>query len=317
MFKPILTAVLLAGWPLLSSAAAVEETLSATHQTVADAAEHATGVAHAAHAEHGLPLNAVPLTNEGFVTNSMVVTWIVALGLILFAQIATRNMRDVPSGAQNFWEWLVESLHEFLEGIIGPDLVKKSFWFFATIFIFILFTNWFGLIPGVGTIGMGLQGEHGFHVTRPIFRGVNADLNMTSAMAMTFFVCWTVWALQANGVGGFFKHLFGAKGDTTGALKALMVVVFFAVGILEVVSIMFRPISLSFRLYGNVYAGENMLESMSNIVPSLGWLIPIPFYFLEVLVGLVQALVFMLLTAVFTLLICQHEEGHAHEKAHH
>ena len=208
---------------------------------------------------------------------------------------------------------------DFLEGIIGPDLAKKTFWFFATIFIFILFTNWFGLIPGVGTIGWGTPDAQGHlhHISRPLFRGVNADLNMTSAMAMIFFVCWTVWALQANGVKGFFAHLFGAKGDTTGALKALMVVVFFAVGILEVVSIMFRPISLSFRLYGNVYAGENMLESMANIVPSLGWLIPIPFYFLEVLVGLVQALVFMLLTAVFTLLICQHEEGHGHEKAHH
>jgi F-type H+-transporting ATPase subunit a len=93
--------------------------------------------------------------------------------------------------------------------------------------------------------------------------------------------------------------------------------VFIVVGVLEVVSILFRPVSLSFRLYGNVFAGENMLESMARLVP--GWLgaiiIPIPFYFLEVLVGLVQALVFMLLTAVFTLLICTHDEGH--EKAHH
>ena len=83
-----------------------------------------------------------------------------------------------------------------------------------------------------------------------------------------------------------------------------MVVVFFAVGCLEVVSILFRPVSLSFRLYGNIFAGENMLETMSRLVPGLGWLLPIPFYFLELLVGLVQALVFMLLTAVFTLLIC-------------
>ena len=83
------------------------------------------------------------------------------------------------------------------------------------------------------------------------------------------------------------------------------------------VTILFRPVTLSFRLYGNIFAGENMLESMSNLVPALGWLIPIPFYFLEVLVGLVQALVFTLLTAVFTLLICTHEEGHGHEKAEH
>ncbi|MEO7678850.1 MAG: F0F1 ATP synthase subunit A, partial [Verrucomicrobiota bacterium] len=124
-----------------------------------------------------------------------------------------------------------------------------------------------------------------------------------------------IWALQANGVGGVFMHIFGAKGNTTGALKMLMVVVFFLVGILEVVSILFRPVSLSFRLFGNVYAGESMLEAMANIVPSLAWLIPIPFYFLEIMVGLVQALVFMLLTAVFTLLITQHDESHA--EAHH
>src|SRR5205807_10665416 len=84
------------------------------------------------------------------------------------ARIATRRMQDVPTGAQNFWEWLVEGLYDFLEGIIGHDLVKKTFWFFATIFILILFTNWFGLIPGVGTVGWGMQGEHGFEVTRPL-----------------------------------------------------------------------------------------------------------------------------------------------------
>jgi F-type H+-transporting ATPase subunit a len=87
-----------------------------------------------------------------------------------------------------------------------------------------------------------------------------------------------------------------------------MIVAFFAAGLLEIISILFRPVSLSFRLYGNIYAGETMLETMSRMVPGLGWLLPIPFYFMELLVGLVQALVFMLLCAVFTLLMCQHEE---------
>jgi F-type H+-transporting ATPase subunit a len=82
-------------------------------------------------------------------------------------------------------------------------------------------------------------------------------------------------------------------------------------GLLEVVTILFRPLTLSFRLYGNVFAGENMLESTAHLIPWLGWLIPLPFYFLEVLVGFVQALVFMLLTAVFTLLLCQHHEDGA------
>jgi F-type H+-transporting ATPase subunit a len=301
----ILAWVFLAGVPMIGLSAAVHD---------------AAAVAHGdAHHEHVLPPHAVELWRPlGFpITNSMFVTWIVAGSLIVFAQIATRRMKEVPSGAQNFWEWLVESLYSFLEGIIGHDLVKKTFWFFATIFIFILFSNWFGLIPGIGTIGYGVQTDHGFMITQPWFRGANADLNMTLAMAMIFFVCWTMWALQSNGPIGFLLHLFAPKGETTGALKLLMVVVFIAVGLLEVVSILFRPISLSFRLYGNIFAGENMLESMARLIP--GWLgailVPIPFYFMELLVGIVQALVFMLLTAVFTMLICQHDEEPG--KAHH
>lgn len=266
---------------------------------------------------HGLPPNAVKLRANGFVSNSMVVTWIVAAFLIVFARRAMKNVQEVPSGAQNFWEWMVESLYGFLEGIVGSELVKKTFWFFATIFIFILFANWAGLIPGVGTIGWGTTDAAGhFHVKTPLLRGVNADLNMTLAMAIIFFACWIVWAIQANGVGGFILHIFGPKGDTTGALKILMIFIFIVVGVLEVVTILFRPVTLSFRLYGNIFAGENMLEAMAKIVPALGWLIPIPFYFLELLVGLVQALVFMLLTAVFTLLICTHDdEGHGHAPA--
>jgi F-type H+-transporting ATPase subunit a len=270
----------------------------------------------AAEAE-GVPLKAAPLVEIGkfAVTNSMLVTWIVAAGIIIFAQIATRRIKAVPSGAQNFWEWLVESLHNFLEGIIGRELVGKTFWFFATIFIFILFVNWFGLIPGVGTIGWGHHDANGaFHIDRPLLRGGNADLNMTTAMSAIFFVLWLIWALQANGLGGFLKHLFAPKGETTGVIKILMIVIFFMVGWLEIVSILFRPISLSFRLFGNIYAGESILEAMSTMIPFLSWLLPIPFYFMELLVGVVQALVFMLLTAVFTMLIAQHNEGpeHAH-----
>ncbi|MCE9562811.1 MAG: F0F1 ATP synthase subunit A [Planctomycetes bacterium] len=261
--------------------------------------------------EHGLTQEAVPITRIfGLpITNSMVVTWITALGLILFARYATRKMKQVPDGAQNFWEWLVESLHTFLEGVIGAHLVQRTFWFFASVFIFILAANWVGLIPGVGTVGWGHQAAEGFKIDQPLFRGANADLNLTLAMALVFFACWIVWALQEQGPIGFLKELFAPKGKSDGFMKVVMVIVFFLVGCLEIVSILFRPISLSFRLYGNTFAGENMLETMSHEFPGLGWLLPIPFYFLELLVGLVQAMVFMLLTAVFTLLICQQEEA--------
>ena len=261
-------------------------------------------------AEHGPSQKAVEIARPfGFpITNSMVVSWIVAVGLIVFAQIATRHMKLIPERAQNFWEWLVEGLYTFLEGIIGPHLVRRTFWFFATVFIFILSANWLGLIPGVGTIGWGHQNSHGFQIDEPFFRGANADVNMTLAMALVFFACWLIWALWEIGPIGFLKELFAPKGDTQGFMKVVMVVVFFAAGSLEIVSILFRPVSLSFRLYGNVFAGENMLDAMATLIPGLGWLLPIPFYFMELLVGLVQALVFMLLTAVFTLLIVQREE---------
>jgi F-type H+-transporting ATPase subunit a len=264
----------------------------------------------AAEPEHGLPQYAVKIDDwGGFITNSMIVSWVVAIGLIIFARAATRDMKDVPSGAQNLMEWLVEGLYGFLESVIGPHLVKRTFWFLATIFIFILSANWFGLIPGVGTIGWGQQTPQGFVVDQPLLRGANADLNLTFAMAFIFFACWIVWALQELGPIGFAKELFGPKGDTTGFLKVLMIVVFFASGCLEIISILFRPVSLGFRLYGNIFAGETMLETMASLAPGFGWLLPIPFYFMELLVGFVQALVFMLLCAVFTLLICQHEEA--------
>lgn len=261
-------------------------------------------------AEHALSAKAVEIARPfNFpITNSMVVSWIVAVGLIIFAQVATRKMEQVPRGAQNFLEWLVEGLYKFMVGIIGPHLAERTFWFFATIFIFILSANWVGLVPGVGSIGWGHQTSHGFLIDQPLFRGANADVNMTLAMALVFFACWLVWAFREVGVRGVFKELFAPKGETEGLLRVLMVVVFFAVGCLEVVSILFRPVSLTFRLYGNIFAGESLLEAMAKLVPGFGWLVPIPFYFLELLMGLVQALVFMLLTAVFTMLICQHEE---------
>jgi F-type H+-transporting ATPase subunit a len=259
--------------------------------------------------DHGASLKAVEIAQLfGFpITNSLVVSWIVALGLIIFAQVAVRRMKPVPDGAQNFWEWVVERLFNFLEQLLGRRLATQTFWFFATVFIFILSANLAGLIPGVGTIGWGHQTPHGFKIDHPLFRGANADVNMTLAMSLVFFVCWIVWALRDRGPLGFLKELFAPKGESAGLMKALLAVVFFVVGCLEVVSILFRPVSLSFRLYGNVYAGEHMLDTMVALFPRAGWLIPIPFYFLEALVALVQALVFMLLTAVFTLLICRHE----------
>src|SRR5262245_22794251 len=145
MFRTILM------WLVLGGLAAPGTVLPAAEGPPLVEARDSSSSVHAE--ESGLPQKAVEVGRpSGFsVTNSMVGTWIVAVGLILFAQIATRHMKERPDGLQNFWEWMVESLHDFLEGVIGRNLVKRSFWFFASVFIFILFANWAGLIPGVGT----------------------------------------------------------------------------------------------------------------------------------------------------------------------
>lgn len=282
----------------------------------------------AAPVEHSLPMKASRLLGSGSdsqfqISNSLVAMIIVAAFLILFAQIATRKPQLVPSGLQNFAEWVIESLIEFLGGILGDKLARKTFWFFGTVFIMILAANWFGLLPGVGSIGWGYDdAAHGFHVTRPILRGANADFNMTFALAVTFFVLWLFWSIKANGVGGFLSHIFVYHGEAGGAMRLLLMLIFFLVGFLEVISIMIRPVSLTFRLYGNVYAGESLLEKMLHMGgPYFGWLAALPFFGLELLVGFIQALVFTLLTAVFTALMCQHgdehaAEGHAQEAGH-
>lgn len=215
LIKTILLSVVLAGAVGLGAPGGVQA--APAQRTAAIAPEAVPANSDAEGEEHGVPQKAVEIGGPAKfpITNSMLVSWIVALGLIIFARVAMRDAKEIPSGAQNFWEWMVESLHDFLEGIIGHKLVQKTFWFFATVFIFILFCNWLSLVPGVGTVGWGHKTEHAFRVTEPFFRGANADLNMTLAMSLVFFVCWTVWALQAHGPIGFLTHLFAPKGETT------------------------------------------------------------------------------------------------------
>jgi F-type H+-transporting ATPase subunit a len=261
---------------------------------------------------HALPFSAPIVVDFGFfkITNSMIAMWVVGAFIVLIAQLGTRKMMLIPSGLQNLLETVVEGLQGFLGGIMGEKLARETFWFFGSVFIFIISANWMGLIPGVGTVGHNMVDESGKIVEWvPWLRGANADVNMTLGLAAVFFLLWIYWAVKHNGLGGFFSHIFIYHGEGQGFIKALLVVIFFMVGFLEVVSIMIRPLSLTFRLFGNIYAGENLLELMLYMGKSFGWLTALPFYFLELMVGAIQALVFTLLTAVFTSLMCQHEEG--------
>lgn len=284
-----------------------------------------------------LPIAAtIPLNAEGFladvdwVTNSIFVSVLVVAIILLLARKATREVKLVPDGPQNAFEAVLETLYGTLEDIVGPHMVKRVFSLLATLFLFILTANWFGLLPGVGSIGFAdSPSEVGSfrsismeNMAIPLLRPTTADLNMTLAMAAVFMIFWLYWSIQEMGVGGFLKHMFGVKGGLKGVMALALAPIFFGVGLIEVVSIAFRPVSLSLRLFGNVFAGENLLVTMITLGKTLGFpewvaklssiIIPLPFYFLELLIGLLQAMVFTLLCAVYIALSTTHDEEEAH-----
>lgn len=309
--------------PVFSAEHETPGTTGATEQVEGAAAGHEkkAGDEHHEGGAHALPLYAQPISDKFIFTNSMIMVWLAVGLIVLFCRAATKKMTLIPQGVQNFAEWAIESLYDFLSGLMGKHLTHRTFWFFGSVFFFILVNNYLGLIPGVGTVGWHTDDGHGHEGFIPFLRGANADANMTAAMAATFAVLWFYWALTENSVKAFFAHIFAPKGSFTGVMLAVMVPVFLFVGVLEVISIMIRPVALTFRLFGNIYGGEQTLEALMNLVPKwLAFLPALPFYFMELLVGFVQALVFTLLCAIFLKLICDHgdEHGHGHaEDGHH
>ncbi len=268
----------------------------------------------------------------GWLSNSVFIGIIVLLLILAWTRRATKNIALVPArpGGQNLAEGIIEMLYSTLVGIVGPRMIARTFPLLATFFLFILASNWFSLLPGVGTIGFTahrgpfLSAEH---LDTPLLRAGNADLNMTLGMALLFMIFWLYWTISELGVVGFVKHTFGVKGGLKGLMAVLLAPLFIFVGVIEIISIAFRPVSLSLRLFGNVYAGETLLHTMADLgnvlhLPKavafiMSILIPIPFYFLELLVGILQALVFTLLCAVYIQLSTTHEEGEGHDdKAH-
>ena len=278
----------------------------------------------------GLTLNAPHFSEEQlgvtyleWLTNSGLVAIIIVLVVLWWAREATITMQLVPGTTQNSFEAVVEFLHDMLEGIVGKHMVGRVFSLLATLFIFILAANWFAILPGVGSIGWGHEVPgYGFEVTVPLLRPTTADLNMTLGMAVVAFCFGIYWTFSEVGVWGFLVHNFGPKGGLKGVMKIIFAFLFFFVGIIEIVSILVRPVSLSLRLFGNVFAGETLLSSMITLGQTLGLpravtylislIVPIPFYFLELLVGLLQALVFTLLCAVYIQLSTTHDEEEEH-----
>lgn len=220
------------------------------------------------------------------ITNTLFTGVIVVFLLILLSFIFKKKIKEIPGYLQGILEILIEKILDFLEGIFGSrQKAEKYFPFIASIFLFILLCNWFGILPGIGSIGF--FEEHGDKkIFVPFFRSAASDLNFTLALAIIAILFINIAGVLAI---GFFKHIekfFSFKNPLN-----------FFIGILEFVSEFSKIVSLAFRLFGNIFAGEVLLVIIAFLAPAL---IPIPFLFLEIIVGFMQALVFSMLTAVFT-----------------
>jgi len=219
------------------------------------------------------------------VTNTLLTSWVIIVLLIVFAYRVGKRPKIIPGKVQNFVEYVLETLLHFFEEVWGnKEKAQKYFAFLATFFLFILLSNWFGLIPGVGTIGFN-EISHGEKEFLPFLRSLNSDLNATVAWAIISVITTQIAGFVTLGVGKYLGKFFNFSSPID-----------FFVGILELISEISKLISFSFRLFGNVFAGEVLLMVMMFLVP---YILPLPFFMLEIFVGLIQALVFTTLTLVF------------------
>lgn len=246
------------------------------------------------------------------ITNSMICTWIVAAFILIIVRATTpKNIKEIPSGMQNVLEAMVEGWEGLIGDILDKRVTRWVFPFATTFFIFILFSNLMDLVPGVGSIGI-------FHANgkfTPLFRPPTTDANLTVAMAGIFLMMSLYWAVRYNGAWGLVKHIFGVKMETTKWTYPLFFLLFLFIGSMELLSVVFaRPVALAMRLYGNVFAGESILDMIfhgKSLLFSL--LLSSCMYFYETFVCLVQAFVFAMLVVAFVGTLCSHtDEEHGH-----
>lgn len=243
------------------------------------------------------------------VTNSLIMTWLTMLILVGIGLAVGRRPEAVPGKLQN----AVEAVLEFFLGLVDSILQDRKlslrvFPIVCTLFLLIVLSNWLGLIPGVGTIGIP-HVIHGEQTLTPILRPTNADINSTLSWAVISVIATQIFGVV---ILGFVQHagkFINIKALLSGSIEG---VINFAVGILELFSEVSKMISFSFRLFGNVFAGEVLLTVIAFLVP---YVAPLPFYALELFVGLIQGVVFATLTLVF-IKIATTSHDHGHEHAH-
>lgn len=233
------------------------------------------------------------------ITNSLLTTWLVMAFLVISAILVRKKIKNVSSGFANFSEWVIEGLFNLFDSVTQDrKLTKKFFPIVATIFIFVIISNWSEILPGVGSIGLkshkviaeetyekSAEGKNEESQIVPFFRSPSSDLNFTLGLAIVSVISVQIFGILGIGFIKYIKKYINFKGPIN-----------FFVGILELVSEFAKLISFSLRLFGNIFAGEVLLLVIAFLVPLVA---PIPFYFLEIFVGFVQALIFSMLTLVF------------------
>jgi F-type H+-transporting ATPase subunit a len=247
------------------------------------------------------------------VTNSMICTWIVAAIILVVVRATTpKNIKEIPAGMQNVLEALVEMWDNLIGDILDKRVSKWVFPFATTFFIFIAICNLSDLVPGVGSIGF-FSADGKFFT--PLFRPPTTDANLTVAMAGIFLVMSLYWAVRYNGFFGLIKHIFGVKMDTNKYAYPLFFLLFLFIGVMELLSVLFaRPVALAMRLYGNIFAGESILDMIYHSKSEVFAILLSSFmYFYETFVCLVQAFVFAMLVVAFVGTLCTHsDEEHGH-----
>lgn len=266
------------------------------------------------------PVAAEPIFELGFITitNSMINAWIAVLFFVIVAWFARKKTAMVPRGFQNVVEGTVEFLLIEVEKVTGDKKKARQFLpIVATIFLFILFSNWIGLLPGTGSIGIWTE-LHGKIELIPLLRPAASDLNLTIAIALFAVVTSHVMAFLTIGPLNHISKFLNVRGIikavSKGPIAIAVAFVEFGVGLIEIVGEVAKVVSLSLRLFGNIFAGEVLITVMLGL---LAYVVPIPFMFLELLVGAVQATVFAMLTLAYLVVATDDHGSHDDQEEDH
>jgi F-type H+-transporting ATPase subunit a len=272
--------------------------------------------------EHGATLFAEPVIQTPYfsITNALLTSWVAVLVIVIISFVIRKNLKKVPGKLQHAFEFLIEGALSLCDQVTGNrSLSKKIFPLAFSIFLFVLVNNWLGLLP-IGALGV-VQTHEGVQTFVPFLRSGTADVNTTLAFGLMVVIGANIFGVVAIGIWKFFNKFINLKALANAAknvrkepTQLLVGPITFFVGLLEIIGEIAKVASLSFRLFGNVFAGEVLLLSMTLI---FAYGLPIPFIFLEVLVGVIQALIFAMLTLVYFTIASQDHEAHdGHEMEH-